>query len=90
MPNNHAPNCLTQLRRSRIALFEKNGMIGAISLACTDDINQVATLDPRIDGPQRKNFDTPDAAEHWFCEYVIATVSENFWSLTYNGPRNFG
>jgi hypothetical protein len=89
----HNANCPTQLLRSRVAFFEKNGMIGCIALGCNSTTNIVSTYDPRLDQHppvKHKAFETADAAEHWFTEYVIATVTENFWSLRYSGTRNFG
>jgi uncharacterized membrane protein len=90
MPEHNA-NCPTNLKRSRVTFFEKNGMIGGIFLACNETTNMVSTFDPRLEQPTRhKAFETADAADHWFREYVIATVTENFWSLRYNGARNVG
>lgn len=79
------------ITRSRIALFEKDGIFGIVSLAITQNVNVVGRMDPRQQEPVTfKAFETPALAEHWFEEYIIATVTENAWSLAYNGPRNFG
>ena len=77
--------------RSRVAIFEKNGIFGLVALAISQTYNVVSRNDPRLDKPvSYKSFETPALADHWYDEYVIATVTENGWSLGYNGPRNFG
>lgn len=89
----HDPSEHFEIKRSRVAFFEKNGVIGCIALACTEQVNLVSTFDPRMQPAQQvkhKGFETADEAQLWFTEYTIATVTENAWSLTYTGERNFG
>lgn len=80
-----------QILRSRVAIFRKGELYGLIALAITPTQNVVSRLDPRANpAVTYKGFETPTQADHWFEEYVIATVSENHWSVAYNGPRNLG
>lgn len=86
------PDNSNQILRSRVAIFRKGELYGLIALAITPTQNVVSRLDPR-DQEQPvtyRGFETSAQADHWFEEYVIATVSENHWSVVYNGPRNFG
>ena len=81
--------CDHTIIRSRVAIIEKNGIFGLLTLDITRKANLLGRLDPRLAEPiNHKAFETPAEADHWFNEYVIATVSENGWSVVFNGERN--
>ncbi len=80
----------TTILRRRVTIFEKNGIYGAVALAITADVNMVSRYDVRLgrNPLKHKAFETPAEAEHWFDEYVIATVTENAWTVAWTGTPN--
>lgn len=83
-------SCPHKIIYARHAIFEKEGFTGQIGLVCLSAHNFVAIDDPRTKGRVVKRFPTRQEAERMFEEYVIATVTENGWSLVHNGVRNHG
>lgn len=75
---------------ARHAILAKGGHLGQIALACSEKTNLVSMADPRRNIRNSKTFATREEAEHWFDEYVIASVTDNGWRLIYNGARNQG
>lgn len=83
----------SHIKKHRVAILTKEGVagFGFISLIVNDRFNLVTNKDPRKEGspPIGKLFDTPANAEHWFEEYVIASITENGWQVAWNGRPNF-
>ncbi len=75
--------------KQRVAIFQKGEHFGIVAMAISPSINLVSRNDPRLEIPvSYKAFATPAEAKNWFEEYVIATVSENAWSIAFNGTPN--
>lgn len=74
--------------RHRVALFHKDGLIGAFFFVVNEEQNALIKFDPRLKPPYCFfGYETPDAAEKEFYEH-IARTRENGWTVVFNGKPN--